>query len=212
MRDFVYKQNPDSSYVLDNGYFEQEDRNSIVDTIFDILKKIYTGIVTSHNVNPTSIDCNIHLLHQALTRYSRDIFGESRLKARVDSLLHLGRITQEQYSQLCTFNDYGLKVDSCEPYVYRQVANLLYWLSLLKPFSISIDDPDAIKALGVAYDFHNEYISYCFVLAMLKTLNLKLDIHTNAASFSDFLYDLHFRTLSRSSLEFFLDAHVKEKL
>jgi hypothetical protein len=207
MRDFVYKQNPDGSYLVHVDQHEKENRNDIIDNIMDVLEKIYSGIITANKVRPGKTDCNVHLLDQALTRYSRDIFGEKRLKERTNHLVTLGRITDAQYQNLIRFEDYGLKIDSCDPYLHRQIAYLLYWLSTLKPFSIEAPDED-IKKLGVAYEFHNEYISYCLILAMLKTFNQKLKLHENRHIFSDFLYDLHFRMLSRSSLEFFLNTQL----
>jgi hypothetical protein len=176
MQDFVYKQNPDGSYLIQDCQLEKENRNDIVDNIMDVLGKIYAGIITANNARPGKIDCNVHLLDQALTRYSRDIFGEKRLKERIGHLLTLGRITGDQYQNLIRFEDYGLKIDSCEPYLHRQIANLLYWLSTLKPFSIEAHNEE-IKKLGLAYDFHNEYISYCLILVMLKAFNQTLTLH-----------------------------------
>jgi hypothetical protein len=209
IKDFVYKQNPDTSYVINNGDFLLEDRNAIVDTILDILKNIYTGIVQKNKISPGRIECNVYLLDQALTRYSRDVFGELRLNAKVAYLGKVGALTGNQQEQLARFSDYGLKIDSRSPYFHRHVGNLLYWLSVLKPFAIYTDGDGLENGLGVAFEFHNEYISYLLVLSMLKVFNSTIDIHKRKDRFYDFLYDLHFRSLSRSSLDFFLNAHVK---
>jgi hypothetical protein len=212
MKDFVYKQNPDGSYVFNNGKLEVEDQNAIVDTILEILQEIYIGIVKKNNVNPGRIECNVFVLDQALTRYSRDVFGELRLNAKIAYLGKVGVLTKEQQEQLSQFFDYGLKVDSCQPYIHRQVADMLYWLSVLKPFVI-FPPEDRNKrierSLGVAFEFHNEYIAYIFVLCMLAALGLTLNIHKNKDALYDFLYDLHFRNLSRSSLEFFLYSNIR---
>jgi hypothetical protein len=209
MHDFVFKQNPDKTYITNNeGALQKANQNAIVDSLLEILEKIYTKIITLHKIRPAKIDCNVPLLAQALSRYSRDIFGESRLKARTDYLKRIGRLTDEQYKQLTSFGDYGFKTDSIQPYIHRQVSNLLYWLSTLKPFSIEADDK-SVKQLGIAFEFHNEFISYCLVLSMLKIFNLTLNIHKKPDALYDFLYDLHFRKLSRSSLEFFLDAYTE---
>ena len=209
VKDFVYKQHPDGSYILDNGKLQLANRNDIVDSILDTLGKIYSAIVKTHRANPGKIACNDYILDQVLIRYSRDIFGESRLKAKIDNLKTLGRITEVQREVLSEFQDYGFKTDSCSPYIHRQVANLLYWLSMLKPFAVYPNDVScAIKELGLAFIYHNEYVSYLLVLAILKTFNLTLDIHKTKQLFHDFLYDLHFRNLSRSSLEFFLHSNL----
>jgi hypothetical protein len=211
LKDFVYKQNPDYSYIFNpDGSLQRENRNVIVDTILSTLKQIYTNIVVANKINLGKIECNVYLLDQALTRYSRDIFGELRLLAKIDHLQTLGTVTETQRSQLAQFFDYGLKIDSCNPYIHRQLAVLLYWLSVLKPFAIYPDKIDTVKTLGVAFEFHNEYISYLLCLSFLKVFNYSLDIHKNRENFYDFLYDLHFRNLSRSSLEFFLGEHMKK--
>jgi hypothetical protein len=210
LKDFVYKQNPDHSYIINNGDFQLEDRNSIVDTVLLILKQIYTNMVSVNKINPGRIECNVYLLDQALTRYSRDVFGELRLSAKINYLQGLGAITESQNKQLSRFSDYGLKIDSCSPYIHRQLSILLYWLSILKPFAIYPDGSGIERNLGLAFEFHNEYISYILCLSFLKAFNYTLGIHKNKDIFYDFLYDLHFRSLSRSSLEFFLGVHINE--
>jgi hypothetical protein len=211
LKDLVYRQNSDYSYVFDKeGRFQLEDRNSVVDAVLLTLKQIYTNIVTVKKVSPGKIMCNEYLLDKAFSRYSRDVFGELRLQARIDYLQKLGRITEGQGDQLAQFYDYGLKIDSRSPYIHRRLSVLLYWLSVLKPFAIYPDESDIARRLGVAFEFHNEYISYLLCLSFLKVFNWSLDLHKNRDSFYDFLYDLHFRNLSRSSLEFFLGEYMGE--
>jgi hypothetical protein len=209
INDFFYRQNPDGSYIFgDDGDFQLVDRNAVVDTILSALKEIYKRIVVANGINPGRIECNVYLLDKVLTRYSRDIFGELRLQAKIGNLRKLGRITSPQADQLSRFSDYGLKTDSCSPYIHRQLSNLLYWLSVLKPFAIYTDGSGVEKQLGVAFEFHNEYISYLLCLSFLKVFKCSLDIHESKDGFYDFLYDLHFRNLSRASLEFFLWNHI----
>jgi hypothetical protein len=210
LNDFVYKQNPDYSYIFNtDGSLQGNDMNAIVDTILENLKKIYGNIVTQNKINPGKIICNDYLLVQALTRYSRDIFGELRLLSKIESLRKLGVLTETQKNQLAQFPDYGFKIDSRSPYIHRQLAVLLYWLSVLKPFAVYPDNGDIVKDLGVAFEFHNEYISYFLCLSFLKVFNCYLGIHKSRDIFYDFLYDLHFRNLSRSSLEFFLWDNIE---
>jgi hypothetical protein len=211
LKDFVYRQNPDYSYIFNtDGSLQHNDRNELVDTFLSVLKQIYTNIIAAAKINPGRIECNVYLLVQAFARYSRDIFGELRLSDKLEHLQTLGVLTETQKNQLAQFPDYGLKIDSCSPYIHRQLAALLYWLSVLKPFAIYPDKNSPAKALGVAFEFHNEYISYLLCLSSLKVFNYYLDIHKSRDGFYDFLYDLHFRNLSRSSLEFFLGEHIKK--
>jgi hypothetical protein len=124
MRDFVYKQNPDGTYIFSEGGLQLADRNIIADTILDILEKIYTGIKEINKVDTGETKCNDYVLDQALIRYSRDVFGELRLSAKIAYLGKIGALTKEQQHGLSEFSIYGLKIDSCEPYTYRQAANL----------------------------------------------------------------------------------------
>ena len=174
----------------------------------DVLGKIYTNIVTVNNINPGKIMCNDYLLEKAITRYSRDVFGERRLSEKINYLQATGRITQSQNNNLSEFDDYGLKINSQTPYIHRKLSNLLYWLSILKPFAIYPNNNSAVMPLGVAFEFHNEYISYLLAIALLRVYGKTLTLHKNRHLFYDFLYSLHFRNLSRSSLEFFLYAYI----
>ena len=209
MQDFVYKQNPDNSYCFtSDGALELADRNAIVDTILDVVDRIFEGI---YKGEPGDRVCNDYVLDQVLTRYSRDVFGELRLSSKIGYLGKIGRLTEQQQNNLSEFSTYGLKIDSCSPYIYRQVATLLYWFSTLKPFAVYPDDiKSVLKSVRVAFTYHNEFMSYLLILSILKVFNLTLNIHRNRDIFTDFLYDLHFRKLSRSSLEFFLYNCIKK--
>ena len=139
-------------------------------------------------------------------KYSRDIFGAKRLEERINNTKQL---TSTYKASLLKFEDYGLKVDSTSPYVHREIAVLLYWLSVLKPFSVE-PSTDLLNEMGLAGRFHNEYISYVLAQAALQLYNCKLTVHDNEDVFFDFLYDLHYRNISRSSLEFCLHKYIKE--
>jgi hypothetical protein len=209
-KDLVYKQNPDSTYILNSeGELVRENINDITDAFLDILNTIYKNLTAIHHINHGRIKCNTQLLNQALTRYSRDIFGEMRLDAKIKHFKKTGILTEKQIANLSRYFDYGFKTDSRKPYIHRQLSNLLYWLSVLKPFAIYTDDKNIVLPHGVAFEFHNEYISYMLALALLKTFNRTLTVHKKKEFFYDFLYDLHYRNLSRSSIEFFLYAFIK---
>jgi len=206
--DYVYQQNPDGSYEFDpvTDDFKLRNKNDAIDAILGILKQIYSNIITQKNIDLHAPDCNIILLDQALNKYSRDIYGGKRLKARIDNAKQL---TATPKNNLLKFSDYGFKIDSTSPYIHREIAVLLYWLSVIKPFSVE-PAQNSIKRLGLAGKFHNEFISYLIVQAALRLFDLRLTIHENGLMFQEFLYDLHYRNLSRSSLEFFLDAYLKQ--
>ena len=66
LKDFIYKQNPDGSYILDpDGNLTPENMNDIIDTINYTLKEVYSGIVKKIKIDPGKIMCNDYLLEQA---------------------------------------------------------------------------------------------------------------------------------------------------
>jgi len=206
--DYVYQQTPTGEYEFDSstGDFTLRDKNEFISTILGILKQIYSNIILHNQVKLKEPDCNVILLDQALMKYSRDIYGETRLKARIE---HITQLTSTANANLLKFTDYGFKVDSISPYVHREIAVLLYWLSVLKPFSVQ-PSPDMLDKMSLAARFHNEFISYLLAQAALQIYNLKLTVHKNENNFFDFLYDLHYRNISRSSLEFCLDNYIED--
>jgi len=207
--DYVYQQDSAGNYEFDSstGDFKLRNKTEFVNSVLGILRQVYSNIITHYEVGFAEPQCNIVLLNQALMKYSRDIYGEKRLKARIDgNASHLPEAARENLSK---FTDYGLKIDSTSPYIHREVSVLLYWLALLKPFSV---DPskEMMKKVGLLAHFHNEYISYILVQAALNLYDLKIMVHKNQHDFHDFLYDLHYRNLSRSSLEFFLYRYIED--
>jgi hypothetical protein len=112
-KDFIYKQNPNNSYIFNpDGSFQREDLDAVIDAILLVLKNSYAKIIQAKGINPGKMVCNEPLLAKALARNSRDIFGASRLSARIERLKKTGSITETHRAQLMQFSDYGLKTDS----------------------------------------------------------------------------------------------------
>ena len=88
-----------------------------------VLRQIYANIITQKNISIHQPNCNIILLDQALYKYSRDIYGEKRLEARIE---HATQLTTTTKNNLLKFADYGFKIDSTSPYIHREIAVLLY--------------------------------------------------------------------------------------
>lgn len=209
-QDYVYQQEPDGSYRFDpkTNDIALCNKNECIDTILSVLEKIYKNIIISNNLRLIRIKCDVVLLDQALEKYSRDVFGEIRLRARVE---HSRNLSESSKANLLKYADYGIKIDSTAPYIHRKMAVLLYWLSTLKPFSTDFPADITLQMkerLGSALEFHNEYISYILVMAALVPFDMELNVHDNPDLFKDFLYELHYRNLSRSSLEFFLHTFI----
>ena len=206
LHDYVYQQDLDGTYVFDpkTNDLQLRNKNDYIKIILTVLRQIYTNIITYNNVDTGVPLCNIILLDQALEKYSRDIYGTRRLKARIDNC---NQLTSNYKENLMRFQDYGLKIESDSPYMHREVAVMFYWLCVLKPFSL--EPPRAsMRRLGLAGKFHNEYISFLLIQSALETYNIRLTIPSNMDIFCDFLYDLHYRNLSRSSLEFLIPPYL----
>ena len=151
-------------------------------------------------------------LNQAMCRYSRDIFGEKRLHARILHFQNKYQILDNDAKELIKYEDYGIKVDSCSPYIHRRIACLFYWFSVFKPFRVNIKS--TISENENTYDYlehHNEFITYIIAMMVLDCVNWTIDLHEKLPLFKQFLYDLHYRKLSRSALEFFLSNYIFPK-
>jgi hypothetical protein len=104
--------------------------------------------------------------------------------------------------------DFGFKIPSESPYIERQAAVLLYWFSVLKPFHLDFKK-GSVPPEAFIQAYFNEYFSYNLICVALHVLSIDITIHDNKEVFVEFLNQLHFRSLSRSSLEFFLPYSKK---
>ena len=212
LKDFMYQQDASMHYVFSEDKLVPVDRDQVADTI---LKNIDEALEEYLGENVyRSIDCayDPFALNQALCRYSRDVFGEKRLHARVMHFEEKYKITNDNVQELIAYEDYGIKINSCSPYLHRRIANLFYWFSTLKPFKLTINyTMPEHENLFVFFEYQNEFTTYILAHMVLELLDWTINIHENYPLFKQFLYDLHFRKLSRSSLEFFLSHHIVPK-
>jgi len=209
LKDFMYQQDEETQYVFKDDKFILVDRDEVADSILKNIDAIFEQYIGKDEQLSIERQCDPFALNQALCRYSRDIFGEKRLHARV---LHFGKkynIQKNDLHELIAYEDYGLKIDSCSPYIHRRIACMFYWFSIFKPFRVIIKSTISENENTYAFlEYHNEYITYILAMMVLDCVNWTIDIHENIPSFRQFLYDLHNRNLSRSSMEFFLSRHI----
>lgn len=212
LKDFLYQQDKTTQYVFQDDKFVLVDRDEVADCIIRTIDAIFERYVGRDEQLSIERLYDPFALNQALCRYSRDIFGEKRLHARISHFSEKYGINNNDFKELSNYDDYGLKVDSCSPYIHRRIACLFYWFSTLKPFRVIIKSTISEKENTYNYlEYHNEFITYILVMMVLACLNWTIDIHENLPYFKQFLYDLHYRKLSRSSLEFFLNHHIYAK-
>jgi hypothetical protein len=209
LKDFMYQQDEETGYIINAGKFVLVDRDEVADSILNNIGVIFDRYLNDNWKLHIEWDYDPFALNQALCRYSRDIFGEKRLHARFMHLHNKHNFSKAEIAELVKYEDYGLKVDSSNPYLHRRLSCLIYWFSVLKPFRPLVK-PDIVMPENAYFvlEHHNEFMTYILVMMVLKCVNCRINVHENLAMFKQFLYDLHYRKLSRSALEFFLGNHI----
>ncbi|MGP1455821.1 MAG: hypothetical protein ACTTJ7_08740 [Treponema sp.] len=202
--DYVYRQ--DCNFCYTNApYLEKIDKNKRFEIIQQIVNQIFEKSIPQYIRRYMTPKLDPIAFNQAVGKFSRDIYGQRRLEAR---LIGLENINKQQIQEIKQYKDYGFKVNSSNPYIHRTASIFLYWFSILKPFSLEIFQlPQHSEKLSILCAYFNEYITYFLVQAALESTSIQLHIENNWEYFKDFLADLHFRNLSRSSLEFFLASY-----
>lgn len=201
--DYEYLQDSDFKYI-GAPFFQNVNKNARFDFIKKLVEHILEKSIPENIKNTIIYDIDPILFNQAVSKFSRDVYGQQRLAAR---LINMPNNAEKQ--EIEKFMDYGFKVNSSNPYIHRIAANFLYWFSVLKPFSVNVHKSP------VSYDAKtrilclcfNEFITYYLVQVALLSSDIVLMIDKKITYFEDFLTDLHFRNLSRSSLEFFLASY-----
>lgn len=212
LKDFMYQQDEQTNYIFNDDKFVLVNRDTVADSILIAIDAIFEQLFEKDVLLSIENIYDPFALNQAMCRYSRDIFGEKRLHARISHFSEKYNIQDADSEELISYEDYGLKVDSCSPYLHRRLACLFYWFSALKPFRViqksTVAESDNIYNF---LEFHNEFTTYILVTMILELVNCAIDIHETPSLFRQFLYDLHYRKLSRSALEFFLNLHIYPK-
>jgi len=206
-QDVVYEHDNNINYIFESGQFKRRNRVAVVNRINALADLVYGYLVEG---DASFSRCQPLIDYPALlgvfTRYSRDIYGFRRISAKIRNLgTILNTDQQTQLEQIISEGaDFGFKVPSGNPYVERQAAVLLYWFSVLKPFHLSYREGQNPPPESFIQSYFNEYFAYFLVCVALHPLSVDLTIHENKDVFVEFLNQLHFRNLSRSSLDFFL--------
>jgi hypothetical protein len=212
-QDAIFEHDADNNYVFERGQFKRRDRATTIKRILKMADAVYTNMVA---VNPLCAQCkprhDTSALIGVISRYSRDIYGFRRIKAKLENLEpNVGPTAKKEIESIILESaDFGFLIPSSSPYIHREVAVLLYWFSVLKPFSLEFRQDQKIFPETYIISYFNEYFAYSLVNIALHAQSAELTIHKDAAFFKDeFLNQLHYRNLSRSSLEFFLPGWVE---
>jgi len=219
-QDAVFVQINREEYDLDNGQFKRRNIDDVVKMIAEMADWLYDRMVVKE---PLFDKCKPHIdqsgLRAVISRYSRDIYGFRRIKAKLKNLEELVeklvgntvKFKEEIERIILESADFGFRIPSSNPYIHREAAVLLYWFSVLKPFHLDYK-PNVEKPFPDEYYriYFNEYFSYSLINLALRAQSVELSIHKNEVYFKvEFLGQLHYRNLNRSSLEIFLPNWVK---
>ncbi|MDR3338013.1 MAG: hypothetical protein LBT16_12505 [Treponema sp.] len=206
-QDVVYEHDNEAGYVFEQGQFKRRNRVTVAKRIKDLAEVVYAGFVSQDSsFSQCKPLIDYPALLAVLTRYSRDIYGFRRISAKIrDVDTGLDTVQRERLEQIILEGaEFGFKVPSERPYIERQASVLLYWFSVLKPFHLGFKSSKNPPPEAYIQAYFNEYFAYFLICVALHTQSVDLVIHENKAVFVEFLNQLHFRNLSRSSLEFFL--------
>jgi len=206
-QDVVYEHDGLFEYRLDDGQFRRRNKVAVIRQVTAVANTVYQGFMAQDaSFSRCRPQVDYTSLLSVFTRYSRDIYGFRRIRAKIR---HIGSSLDESLSTqleqiILDGADFGFKVPSGNPYIERQAAVLLYWFSVLKPFHLHFNV--SVRPVPEEYvlSYFNEYFSYFLVCLSLHTQGVDLALHEDIDVFKEVLNQLHFRNLSRSSLEFFL--------
>jgi len=210
-QDAVYEHDKNIKYTFEEGRFKRRDRVTIINKVAAMADLLYENLVSGDTAFTRCMPLiDYPALLGVLTRYSRDIYGFRRIRAKIRELgSTLDQNQQKQLEQIISEGaDFGFKIPSGNPYLQRQAAVLLYWFSVLKPFHLSYMDGRNPPPESFIQAYFNEYFAYFLVCLSLHAQTVNLTIHENKEVFKEFLNQLHFRNLSRSSMEFFLPSNT----
>jgi hypothetical protein len=205
-QDVLYQQNANRAYIFDKGDFVKRNRTDAIKTIILMCELVYEDLIRKDS---TFENCSPHISYTALitvlSRYSRDIYGFRRISAKIRDIGKSLDNERERLEKLILDGaDYGFKIPSESPYIERQASVLLYWFAVLKPFSLDFKPGGKTPPEDYKQTYFNEYFSYYLICLALNTQSINITIHNEKEFFKEFLNQMHFRNLSRSSLEFFL--------
>lgn len=178
-----------------------EDINNIndIDTIIDeISYAIYHKIAL--RIGVSTIYINHVALHQALLRYSKDVYGFARTKKEIAKYIKDNNILDSIMYNIKYSAGFMLETD--KPHINKKIAYLCYHLSCLKPFSASKMDANFyqdVEQMDYIENHFNEVIIYFIIIIILSSGKSNLNISDENKK--HLIHSLRYRKLNRSSLE-----------
>lgn len=159
---------------------------------------------------------NYYALSDALHRYSKDVYGLSRIKEELLNNKIDGEIVDKIILNIK--NNAGLMLETDKPHIGKKLAYLSYHLSCLKPFSIEVvdesffkNDLETIENIGRLF---NELVICSIVSLILSSSNevrsgRKLTLLFNNNGLEYLIHSLKYRNLNRASLELLFETLIR---
>jgi hypothetical protein len=210
-QDAVYEHDHQFNYSYDQGVFKRRDRVAVAQTVACMADIVYANLGKKNEKLQSCVSRVDYVsLLAVLSRYSRDAYGFRRISAKIRDIgSKLDQAQRDELEKIILDGaDFGFKMPSESPYIERHAAVLLYWFSVLKPFHLDFKK-GAVPPDEFIQAYFNEYFSYYLICVALRAMSIDFTIHNDKEVFIEFLNQLHFRNLSRSSLEFFLPYSKK---
>ena len=165
-------------------------------------------------LKPKKVRVDFLSLEAALERYARDIFGCRRVVNEIDksfaTILQWVPVAKKNDVDIQKGNilnklyEIGIRIPSNNPYVHKKCAFLLYYLTLMRPFSILPEsNDDAATREKKAY--FNAAVSAHIVNLVLSTVKYQF------FQTLDLIRDLTLRTMSRSAMEAMMEYAAQPK-
>lgn len=160
------------------------------------------------------IDINYRALYNALSRYSKDVYGLCRIKEKLSFIKN--DKSEDEFNDIIYFikNNSGLMLETYNPHINKKIAYLVYHLTCLKPFQLKELDTNKLDSYQQEfyYSHFNEIIVYYIVLAIFYSLrtkdNKKIEHELIGETARYFIRSLTFRKLNRSSLELLFETFI----
>ena len=213
-QDAIFEHDGRINYVIEKNQLKRRNLDDVVKKIAAMADALYDKMVEK---NAAFRKCTPRIDYQALrgviSRYSRDIYGFRRIRAKLENLEKIVgsevNLREEIETIIIESGNYGFIIPSSSPYIHRQASVLFYWFSVLKPFHLERNGNDGLYPEAFIIAYYNEYFTYSLINIALHSQSIELTLHKNLEYFKiEFLNQLHFRNLSRSSLEFFLPGWI----
>ena len=188
------------------------DENYHIDEIIESFANMAYAVAKNLKFNKVYVYVNKWSIFAALQRYSRDIFGFSRLRHCLEKNGICDDISENIINEVKhEHKGIGLRIVSEDPYIHKRIAFFLYYFSIMKPFTINFDgsmDKLNEKQVEQIIHFNSIVLLSCVQTFLLSynRINSKKEsvyafINPNNLYDKSLIHDLTYRTLNRSSIE-----------